>query len=368
MDSTIIADNIIWAYYFVGIGALFSVFVFSVGYMLSSTMRFMQDKVKANTFKIHTKSTSRFGGTGIFISFIIVVMAALEITYQTNSKSAETTLTDIFAGIHLYNSTAIVLASGLIKDINREINTLLMIIVQIIGIMYFVVSFGFLMPDDFTINNAIIVLLYCIFIFINISAINIIDGINGNAGFISLMIFISLCFVSSKSEANFLIFASALMIGIIIIFLCFNYPYSKIFLGDSGSFLLGFVIGALLIIGIKYYKLDICYAISILIYPLCEVVASIVTRWKTNNNSSIYELLLHLCEPNNYHLHFFLYARFGNGASILIAIIYCFFIILSSMCYKDRAILIASSIAFCILYIILFLILRTKNKYLYLNT
>ncbi|RDU72604.1 hypothetical protein CQA66_04695 [Helicobacter aurati] len=356
-----------WSYYFIIVGAISALFTLGIGYVLSLTMQFMQDKPKPQTFKIHSTNTSRFGGIGIFIAFIIIVMAALEIACPFRLYNKETVLIDIFAGVHLYIASAIILASGLIKDMNRSANTLLMIMLQIVGIVYFIMSFGFLTPNNSTASNMLIIV-YCIFILTNIHAINIIDGINGNAGFTCLILFVSLCFVACKLEANFLIFASSLMVGILIVFLCFNYPYGKIFLGDSGSFLLGFIIGALVIIGIKYYRLDVLYILSLLIYPCCEIVTSIWTRWKMITNYSLYELLLHICEPNNYHLHFFLYARFGNRAAAILAVTYCFFAILSSLYYDKKAVLIANIFIFCILYSIAFLIFRTKNKYLYIKT
>ncbi|RDU60210.1 MraY family glycosyltransferase, partial [Helicobacter sp. MIT 14-3879] len=289
-----------WAYYFIGMGAICALLTLSVSYILSLTMRFMQDKPKTHAFKIHTISTSRCGGIGIFIAFIVVVMASFEITHTSDLTGVQADIiTDVLAGIHFYIACAVLLISGLLKDTNKDTNILFVTTVQVIGTIYFIVSFGFLIKSDSV--NILSIMCYFTFLLFSINSINIIDGVNGNAGFICLLNFLSLCFVACKLEANFIIFASSLMIGISGVFLCFNYPYGKIFLGDSGSFLLGFVIGALLILGIQYYDLSVFYALTLLIYPLCEVLTSIWSRFRRVTSFSVYEFLLHLYEPNNYH-------------------------------------------------------------------
>lgn len=79
-----------------------------------------------------------------------------------------------------------------------------------------------------------------------INAINLIDGIDGLAstvGIIMFAIFGSLFYVAGQ---NFMLLICATMVGVLIAFLRFNLSKEKkIFMGDTGSMILGFLIGAM---------------------------------------------------------------------------------------------------------------------------
>ncbi len=72
--------------------------------------------------------------------------------------------------------------------------------------------------------------------------INLIDGLDGLAGGICLMLMILLTYVGGESCASFI---AAGMIGALVGFLNFNLPPARIYLGDGGAYFLGFLIGSL---------------------------------------------------------------------------------------------------------------------------
>ena len=76
------------------------------------------------------------------------------------------------------------------------------------------------------------------FLFI-INGTNLIDGYNGLLGFHSLIILLNLFFINYLNGFNDL--ANFLFFGILtlIIFLIYNFPKAKVFLGDGGSYFLG---------------------------------------------------------------------------------------------------------------------------------
>jgi len=87
---------------------------------------------------------------------------------------------------------------------------------------------------------------FLIVVFINvliINALNLIDGIDGLAGVISIVIFSSFFVIYYLLERYFLCCISIVMIGSILAFLKFNVSKdNKIFMGDTGSMLIGFII------------------------------------------------------------------------------------------------------------------------------
>ena len=76
--------------------------------------------------------------------------------------------------------------------------------------------------------------------------INLIDGIDGLAGGISLMLMCLLVCVGFNSHSYSTLLAAGTA-GALLAFLYFNFPPAKIYMGDGGAYLLGFLIGVLTI-------------------------------------------------------------------------------------------------------------------------
>jgi len=79
------------------------------------------------------------------------------------------------------------------------------------------------------------------------NAFNLIDGIDGLAGGLSFMSLVTLgLFLTISGDANTALVAFALA-GAVFAFLYFNFNPAKIFMGDTGSLILGFIIAVLCI-------------------------------------------------------------------------------------------------------------------------
>lgn len=74
--------------------------------------------------------------------------------------------------------------------------------------------------------------------------INLIDGLDGLAGGIGLMLMVLLAFLSFSKGSAFSFILSLGMVGAIIGFLFHNFPPAKVYMGDSGAYMVGFVIAA----------------------------------------------------------------------------------------------------------------------------
>jgi UDP-GlcNAc:undecaprenyl-phosphate GlcNAc-1-phosphate transferase len=104
-------------------------------------------------------------------------------------------------------------------------------------------------------NEIIIVITSLVYLFMVINSVNYQDGIDGLAGglaFVSLLGFAILSFFSGNS---FALGASVISLGATLAFLFFNFPPAKIFMGDSGSYSLGFILFVLAITFSKSYNI-----------------------------------------------------------------------------------------------------------------
>ena len=123
-----------------------------------------------------------------------------------------------------------------------------------------------------------------------INAFNYFDGIDGNLGFTTISTLLILYFLIMNqnhyliNEQNTQFFLIAITIPIII-FLLFNFSFlkfPKIFLGDSGSLLLGFIISFILIFFAKeklIHPILLAWTVVIFVY---EFLSINIIRLKNN--------------------------------------------------------------------------------------
>jgi len=74
------------------------------------------------------------------------------------------------------------------------------------------------------------------------NAVNLIDGLDGLAAGVSFVAALTSFVIASLSGSSFVAFTMAALMGALVGFLFFNFNPARIFLGDSGSYFLGFVL------------------------------------------------------------------------------------------------------------------------------
>ena len=84
------------------------------------------------------------------------------------------------------------------------------------------------------------------------NALNLIDGLDGLAGSISIVILLGFFIVGYRNDDLLMISLSSFFIVALLAFLIFNWHPASIFMGDSGSLVLGFVISILAIQSLNY--------------------------------------------------------------------------------------------------------------------
>ena len=220
--------------------------------------------------------------------------------------------------------------------------------------------------DEILINSkfGLFFSIFCLLILINGS--NFIDGLNG-----LLLGYLFLIFLILENQNLFFLFninndREMLLIYSILILLVLNY-LNFFYLGDGGSYLIGFILGYFLI-SIYNISTDISpyYIILILWYPCFETLFSLL-RKIVNNKSPL--------APDNLHLHqllyFFVMKKFGNknhiifnNFSSLIINIFNFLILsLGTMNKNLTSYQIALIVTAISIYIIAYLYLNSFRKY-----
>ncbi len=108
------------------------------------------------------------------------------------------------------------------------------------------------------------------------NALNLIDGLDGLSGSVSIVIFSSFYYIGMVNNDSFILIVSSLMIAAIVAFLFFNWHPAKIFMGDSGSLVIGFVISVIAIKSIHY--MSITAVLFLAAIPIIDTLTVMIRR------------------------------------------------------------------------------------------
>ena len=224
-----------------------------------------------NARKIHKKPMPRLGGLAIYGAFLIGYILYGSITTQM---------------ISILIGSFIIFLVGVfddIKPIKARYKFLVQIIAALIVVIYGQVYFNEItfLGINLKFNLLISYVLSTFFIVAISNAINLIDGLDGLAGGISSIYFLTIgiiAFVLNKMGGLDVIL-SLIMLGGTLGFLVNNFPPAKIFMGDSGSLFLGFMISVIALLGFKVATLtSLVIPITILAVPIFDTLLAILRR------------------------------------------------------------------------------------------
>ena len=187
------------------------------------------------------------------------------------------------------------------------------------------------------------------------NAINIIDGFNGLASGVCLLILAGIMYVAyDVKDVEIFYCALVLFFGILGFFVC-NFPLGKIFLGDGGAYFLGFILGMLLVLLTQRHTESVSafFGLSIMIYPVWEVVFSIWRRKRLRRNAT---------SPDDLHLHTLIFkiSRHNVGTSSVILAIHIPIVIFSIYFHTHTLVLICGIMGFVGLYMLCYFALSKR--------
>ena len=260
--------------------------------------------------KIHLDVTPKYGG--VSIAFALTMSTSL-ILYNT---IYDIDIINIF--IPLIFSTGIIFIGGLMDDF-VDVSPMTKLIIQftaslilifnglkfeLSGLLPFLNSLPFL-DEIFSI--------FLLILFAN--AFNLIDGVVGLAGSLALIISITIyCLYAFFSIDNIYLFSILALSGSLVVFIYYNFFPAKIFLGDSGSQLIGWILATNLLTfqlnpNISSYDNLILSPLIILSIPVFDVFSVIVKRLYLTRGSiksvvkadrvHIHHTILEVCKSEN---------------------------------------------------------------------
>ncbi|MDN4088931.1 glycosyltransferase family 4 protein [Paenibacillus polymyxa] len=234
-----------------------------------------------NARKVHTRIMPRLGGLGIFLAFLLSLLAMLPFVPDGMLSSRDIN----FIAAFLIGGTLITLIGALDDrlDLNAKLKFLAQIAVACMVVFAFDIRVDFVnvpFQDAYSSLESWISIPLTIFWIVGVTnAINLIDGLDGLAAGVS-GIAIGTIAVMSLLMGNYMVAMLCLvLLGSIIGFLFFNFHPAKIFMGDTGSLFLGFSLAMLSMLGFKQIAIvSFITPLIIIGVPLSDTFFAIIRR------------------------------------------------------------------------------------------
>ena len=249
--------------------------------------------------KFHFRPVPRIGGLGIFLGLLF----AFVVCYFQNSTVG------IF-GLLLLACSIPAFIFGILEDITKRIGVktrLLASVTSAILAGYFMggwlTSVQVLGIDNLMLTFPLVAIgITCFAVSGVANAFNIIDGYNGLASMVAVIILGGIVYVAFQvGDTPVMITAIALM-GALSGFLVWNYPRGLIFMGDGGAYLMGFWIAELsILLTSRHPQVSKWFPMLLCIYPIFETIFTIYRR--------VFLKRAHPGMPDSFHLHQLIYRR-----------------------------------------------------------
>ena len=248
--------------------------------------------------KLHNGIKPLGGGVAVYLSMILGLLAANYLSHGSRQNLWELSLVVIFAG-------SFVCLFGLIDDIYR-LNARLKLAMQVCAVLPIalagysidkVVAFGYRIElGPLAIPITVLWLIGCI------NALNLIDGMDGLASVVGLSTAAMMGLIAASEGRAHVSIIALVLSGALAGFLVLNRPPASIFLGDSGSMVIGLIVGVLGMQGSMKTSatLSITAPAVVMILPMFDSVAAVIRRELTGRR---------FYSPDREHIHHLLLAR-----------------------------------------------------------
>ena len=274
-------ESVMYNMYQVFINVLFTIII---SLSITPFIRRLSLKIGAvdepNNRRVNKVAVPSMGGLAIYLTFFIAIFFLQPIALETS--------------IPIFIASTIVIITGVVDDI-KDIKP----IVKILGLL--VASVVVIFMNNLTVEKINIpfwgdvsvplwigVPFTILWILAITNSVNLIDGLDGLASGVSIISLttigiISLFFLgfgNTHIEVTILIFT---LVGAIVGFIPYNFFPAKLYLGDTGSLFIGFMVSMLSLYGLKNITLiSLLIPIVILGVPITDTVYAMLRRYLNN--------------------------------------------------------------------------------------
>lgn len=249
--------------------------------------------------KLHSKPTPRVGGMAVFLG----VFSAIGLAAMQNA--------DIKTNLGLLLLAALpAFLGGLVEDLTKKVTPLVRLVLAFMSaaLAFFLLDARLDRVDiwglDWLLANSLLFSFLLTMVAVGgvSHAVNIIDGFNGLMSGYAILAFSAFAAVAWWLDDEFLFLVSMASAGGILGFLYFNFPKGRIFMGDGGAYLIGFMLAEVAVMMIvRHGAVSAWFVLAVLALPVFETLFSIYRRAFVQKTK--------IGMPDALHLHTLIYRR-----------------------------------------------------------
>ncbi len=245
--------------------------------------------------KHHTKPTPRIGGVAIFLGLVSACVV-------TSGEARPMLLSMLFASLPAF-------AFGLLEDVTKRVSSGTRLIACLLSGLTAWYLTGVAMQDtgvpalDWLLGYLPLAVAFTAFAVAGVSnAVNMIDGFNGlAAGAVAIMAG-AIGLISLNVGDTQLVSVCCIVVALALGFGALNWPMGKLFLGDGGAYLLGFLVAWLaVLLPMRVANVHAWATILVCAYPVLDVGFSVYRRSHRQGH--------HPGQPDRVHLHHLIHRR-----------------------------------------------------------
>jgi UDP-GlcNAc:undecaprenyl-phosphate GlcNAc-1-phosphate transferase len=320
------------------------------------------DHVGSGPQKFHTQPTPRIGG--LMVKAGLLAGAAVMLLSEEAAAAHEFGLL-LLAGVPAF-------LGGLVEDVTKKVGVLERLLLTMLasGVAAWLLNAVLRHLDIPFLDHALTWAPFAIALTIVAvagiaNAINILDGYNGLVGGYSIIVLVAIAWVAAEVGDTLIFPLAVVLAGAMASFSRWNWPGGKIFLGDGGAYILGFLLAELsVLLVIRNHQVSPWFPLLLLIHPVFETCYSIYRRKLKDKLSP--------GQPDSRHLHQLIYrrieikgqcrlahnsrvAKFLWAPTIIVCILGCIF-------WRNTSFLVTATIAYCLTYVMCYRLLLNSKK------
>lgn len=262
--------------------------------------------------KVHTTPLPRVGGVAVTLSLILTLVRNFRFEKEI---------------LGLILGAVIIFSISFLDDI-YNIKASVRLIAQILASLI-IISFGYritIIPVGWFLEYELEIILTVLWIVGIVNAINFLDGIDGLVTSFGIFCGTIFLLISILTKQHFLGFIISALVGSCLGFLPYNWHKAKIFLGDCGATLIGYVLAVSSVVGtwaVNNPVVAISTPLLVLGVPIYDVVYTTVSRIKNGSVKNFVQWLEFVGKDHIHHRLLNLGFTVPSSVGIVILITLC---------------------------------------------
>jgi UDP-N-acetylmuramyl pentapeptide phosphotransferase/UDP-N-acetylglucosamine-1-phosphate transferase len=253
--------------------------------------------------KFHTTAVPRIGGVAIFLAIFLTLLSCASTGLPLfSTEELPTAARLLVAGLPAF-------LAGAVEDLTKKVSVKMRLVASLVSALTASWLLGATVTElDIWGVDALLawvpfaLVVTAIVVAGGINAINIIDGFNGLAASVVIVMLAALGVVGWHVGDRLVAELAMLGLGAAVGFLMVNYPTGRLFLGDGGAYFLGFWVAEVaVLLLVRNEVVNAWQILSICAYPVIEVLYSMYRRKIVRQASP--------GSPDGLHLHTLVYRR-----------------------------------------------------------